>query len=447
MRAIIGAKLLSSSAARPKKKPFEIYDSRLPGFTLRVQPSGVRSYYARFGRNRRIALGKVGALLPGEARDRCQRVLGNFAHGRHPLQGVNGEGPTLGQFVAETYAPWARANRPRTAENTLEKLRRHFGTWFDEPLTTITMERLESWKNRRLNSGRKAITVLRDLFTLSSVLSRATKLGLLPENPIRRVDKPRFDRRAKIRFLDDAEESRLRETLQARDATMRAARESANVWRRERNQELLLPLRDFGDHVTPAVLLSMNTGLRRGELLKLRWRSVDFARRLLTVEGPDSKTRQTRHVPLNDEAMRVLQSWRKQAGDGPRVFEISTGFKTAWGHILKRAKIVSFRWHDLRHHFASRLVQRGVPLNTVRDLLGHSSIAMSLRYAHLAPDQRREAVSKLNQKPVLALTIHVPPDAGPGFSPLHFDLIGDEGRTRPSTSAHERSLDAGGSFR
>jgi integrase len=411
MRAIIGATLLSSNAARPAKKPFEIYDSRLPGFTLRVQPSGVRSYYARFGRNRRIALGKVGALLPEEARDRCQKVLGNFAHGRHPLQGLNGKGPTLGQFIEDVYASWVRANRPRTGENTLERLRRHFGTWFDEPLTTITIERLESWKTRRLNAGRKAITVLRDLFTLSSVLSRATKLGLLPENPIRRVDKPRFDRRPNVRFLDDGEEFRLREALKARDAKMRMARESANVWRRERSRELLPPLPHYGDHVTPAVLLSINTGLRRGELLKLRWKSIDFAHRRLTVEGPDSKTRQTRHVPLNDEAMRVLEYWREQSGEGPRVFEISTGFKTAWGHILKRANIVGFRWHDLRHHFASRLVQHGVPLNTVRDLLGHSSIAMSLRYAHLAPDQRREAVAMLNQRPILALTVRLPSNA------------------------------------
>jgi hypothetical protein len=76
-------------------------------------------------------------------------------------------------------------------------------------------------------------------------------------------------------------------------------------------------------------------------------------------------------------------------------------------HVLKRAKVAKFRWHDLRHHFASRLVQRGVPLNTVRDLLGHSSIAMSLRYAHLAPDQRQEAVAKLNERPILALTMRL----------------------------------------
>ena len=116
MRAIIGAKLLASSIAQPAAKPFEIYDTRLPGFALRVQPSGVRSYYARFGRNRRISLGKVGELLPDEARGKCQKVLGNVAHGRHPLSGLFGpDGPTLGEFVQETFTPWAQANRPRGA--------------------------------------------------------------------------------------------------------------------------------------------------------------------------------------------------------------------------------------------------------------------------------------------------------------------------------------------
>jgi hypothetical protein len=180
VQTFIGAKLLSSKVAQPTKKPFEIYDSRLAGFTLRVQPSGVRSYYARFGRNRRIALGKVGSLLPDEARERCQKVLGNVAHGRHPLHGLNGvEGLTLGQFIDESYAPWANANRSRTATNTLEKLHRLYGTWFTEPLSAITIERIESWKVRRLNAGTTATTVLRDMFTLSSVLRRAIRLGKL----------------------------------------------------------------------------------------------------------------------------------------------------------------------------------------------------------------------------------------------------------------------------
>jgi integrase len=246
---------------------------------------------------------------------------------------------------------------------------------------------------RRLNAGCAATTVLRDMFTLSSVLSRAVRLGKLPDNPIRRVEKPRIDRRPKIRFLDEQEESRLREALHARDAEMRVARESANGWRQERKKTLLPSLPHFGDHLTPAVLLSVNTGLRRGELLALRWESIDFSRQILTVEGGTAKSRQTRHVPLNDEAIRELKRWHEQAIGGQRVFESRTSFKSAWTSLLKRAKITKFRWHDLRHHFG--LVQGGVPLNTVRDLLGHSSVAMSLRYAHLAPDQRREAVARL----------------------------------------------------
>ena len=423
MRAFIGTKLLASQSAQPKTKPFEIYDSRLPGFTLRVQSTGVRSYYARFGRNRRVVLGKVGPLAPEEARERCQKVLGNVAHGRHPLHGLGGtDGITLGMFIADTYTTWVNASRPRTAADTLEKLYRHFRTWYPEPLTAITVERVEAWKVRRLNEGRNPVTVVRDLYTLSSVLRRAVKAGELTENPVRRVDKPRVDRRGKVRFLDQAEETRLRQALRARDDEMRNRRTRANNSRQARN-ELLRQLMHFGDHLTPAVLLSMNTGLRRGEVVKLRWGSVDFNRQLLTVEGPNAKNRQTRHVALNEEAVSVLRLWREQSGTGARVFGVATGFQSAWEKVLKRARISKFRWHDLRHHFASRLVQKGVPLNTVRDLLGHGSVGMSLRYAHLAPDQRREAVSKLNERPLLTLTMRLQWEGLPAVRAYRVDSI------------------------
>jgi integrase len=424
MQAFIGATLLTSKETQPQSKPFEIYDSRLPGFTLRVQPSGVRSYYARFGRNRRVVLGKVGTLAPEEARERCQKVLGNFAHGRHPLHGTGGtDGITLGMFIADTYTTWVHASRPRTAVDTLEKLHRHFRTWYPEPLTAITVERVEAWKVRRLNEGRNPVTVVRDLYTLSSVLRRAVKAGELTENPVRRVDKPRIDRRGKVRFLDQAEESRLRDALKARDEEMQNRRTAANERRRKRHKDLLPRLTHFGDHLTPAVLLSMNTGLRRGEALKLRWGSVDFNRRLLTVEGRNAKNRQTRHVPLNEEALSALRRWREQSGSRARLFDVATGFQSAWEKVLKRARISKFRWHDLRHHFASRLVQKGVPLNTVRDLLGHGSVGMSLRYAHLAPDQRREAVSKLNERPLLTLTMRLQWEGLPAVRAYRVDSI------------------------
>ncbi|HUA22798.1 MAG TPA: site-specific integrase [Steroidobacteraceae bacterium] len=398
MRAIIGAKLLSSKVAQPAEKPFEIYDSRLPGFTLRVQPSGVRSFYARTGRNTRVALGKVGKLTPDEARERCQKVLGNLAHGRAPLVGLGGAvGVTLAQFIEDSYRPWLMANRPKGAKRTLQRIATCFGEWYSKPLADITVELIEHWRTRRLSTGTEPLTILRDVMTLSGVLTRAVRLGKLPENVVRRVERPRIDRCPKVRYLDPVEDKRLREALRERDKEMQDARESANCWRQARKQHQLPGLLHYGDHLTPAVLLSMNTGVRRGELLALRWSAIDTKGKQLTIEGSTAKNQQTRHIPLNAEALEVLKQWKEQVRDGERVFPIDTGFKTAWAALLERAKITKFRWHDLRHHFASRLVQAGVPLNTVRELLGHGSMAMTLRYAHLAPDQKREAVEKLMQ--------------------------------------------------
>ena len=405
MRAIIGAKLIASKAAQPgavvdddgKSKPFEIWDSRLSGFVLRIQPSGARSYYAQIGRGKRIAIGKVGELTPDEARERCQKVLGNVAHGRAPLHEIDGaEGLTLGEFITDTYAPWAKAHR-RDASKTLDRIKLHFENWYGRPLSGITVEEIERWRLKRINEGITAETVSRDLNGLSSVLTRAVKLKKLSENVVRQVERPRIDRTPKVRYLDTGEEKRLRDALRERDQQMRAARDSANKWRRARKQDPFPELPYFGDHLTPAVLLSINTGVRRGELLALKWFAIDTKGKQLTVEGSTTKDQQTRHIPLNSEALEVLKQWKEQAPEGERLFTIETGFRSAWMALLERAKITKFRWHDIRHHFASRLVQAGVPLNTVRELLGHTTMTMTLRYAHLAPDQKREAVAKLVQ--------------------------------------------------
>jgi hypothetical protein len=157
----------------------------------------------------------------------------------HGLLGI--EGLTLGQFIDETYAPWAKATRPRTAKDTLEKLNRLYGSWLREPLSSITVERIEAMKVRRLNASISPNTVLREIFTLSGVLSRAVKLGKLAVNPVRWVEKPRIDRRPKVRFLDEDEESRLRAALHARDTEMRNLRVSRNARRQQRQRAASSP--------------------------------------------------------------------------------------------------------------------------------------------------------------------------------------------------------------
>jgi integrase len=182
--------------------------------------------------------------------------------------------------------------------------------------------------------GIEPSTVRRDLDTLASVLTRAVKLGHLAENVVRKVERPRIDRTPKVRYLSREEEARLREALETRDQEMRTARTSANAWRRARKRDLLPALPHYGDHLTPAVLVSMNTGMRRGELLSLRWAAIDFKARQLTIEGSTAKNRQTRHLPLNSEAVATLKAWREQAPDSERVFPIDTGFKSAWAPLL-----------------------------------------------------------------------------------------------------------------
>lgn len=179
-------------------------------------------------------------------------------------------------------------------------------------------------------------------------------------------------------------------------------RDSANTWRAERGYELYPDLRQvtFADHIRPMIILSLNTGMRQGEIFSLRWENINFEHAMLTIEGAYAKSGRTRHIPLNTEALQVLKSWREQSENPELVFVNKDGQRfdnvnKAWRGILNAANITNFRWHDMRHHFASRLVMVSVDLNTVRELLGHSDMSMTLRYAHLAPEHKASAVEKL----------------------------------------------------
>jgi integrase len=184
--------------------------------------------------------------------------------------------------------------------------------------------------------------------------------------------------------------------LADRDERRREKRVSANKWRETRTQETWGELGIYTDNLTPLVLLALNTGLRRGELWNLVWGDIDLKQKMLTVHGQGAKSGQTRHIPLNAKAIDTLKLHKGKVTPLPGVPVFGRAeFRTAWNGFLKKAKIKEFRFHDLRHTFASKLVMAGVPLNTVRELLGHSSLEMTLVYAHLAPEGLRDAVELL----------------------------------------------------
>ena len=158
------------------------------------------------------------------------------------------------------------------------------------------------------------------------------------------------------------------------------------------------------DHLPDFIALALHTGCRRGELLGLEWKRVDLKENMLHLEGRHTKAGKRRSIPLNSTARAALLSrarfkaehcpaspWVFANREGERITDVKKSFSTA----CRRAGIEDLRVHDLRHTCAAWLVTAGVPLSEVRDLLGHASVTMTERYAHLAPENVRAAVEKL----------------------------------------------------
>ncbi len=149
-------------------------------------------------------------------------------------------------------------------------------------------------------------------------------------------------------------------------------------------------------HLRPIVVVALNTGMRRGEILRLTWENVDFGKRVITVE--QSKSGRIRHIPMNFDVTETLKGL-----EGPRsgpVFrwhgDSIQSITRSFGTALRQAGIRRCRFHDLRHRFATNLVLGGVDLVTVKELLGHADISMTMRYAHPSPETKRKAVDILS---------------------------------------------------
>lgn len=410
MKAAITVELVKS--LERGNKPYEVHDPRLKGFLLRVQPSGTMTYYAQYGRGKRHKIGRADAMAPSVAFAKAKTVLAGAALGDDPADARReAKAHTLRSFLDEVYEPWAKASI-RTPKNTLGRLRANFPDLQNKKLDEINAWVVEKGRTARLKAGAKVTTVNRDLDDLRSSLGKAVEWKLIDVHPLVGVKRSKADDNAIVRYLDDEEEERLRAALDAREERIRVERDRANAWRVERGYPTMPNLRlvEYADHLKPMVLVSINTGIRRGELFSLEWRDIKFqADRVggrlvppqLTVRGQSAKSRKVRHVPLNAEALAVLQSWRAQRPDSDvLVFSGRNGarldnVRKAWVGVLADAKIRAFRWHDQRHHFASRLVMAGVSLAVVRELLGHGDFQMTLRYAHLDPEHTAAAVEKL----------------------------------------------------
>ncbi len=415
MKTKIGSRVVSSLL--PRAKPYEVWDTEVPGFLIRVQPSGVMSFFCSYrrpdGRRTRTCLGRTTVMSVSQARDEARVILGKLVQGIDPQkEKQKARVQSLRVFLSQNYGPWVEGNR-KTGKKTKNRLERCFVEFLDKQLNEITPWIVEKWRVKRKTDGIAPTTLNRDIGALKSALNRAKEWAMLESNPLVSVRPLKVDKSAIVRFLTPKEEKSLREALLSREEKIRTDRVSGNLWRAERNLPLLLDLNQvtYADYFRPLTLIAMLTGMRRGEVFNLRWENVSFSNRSLFVSGSNSKNGTTRHIPLNNEAFSTLSNWHLQQksptigvvfpGRGGEV--VLSDIKHPWETVLGIAKITNFRWHDLRHHFASRLVMAGVDLNTVRELLGHSDLKMTLRYAHLSHATKAQAVEKLDDRYLVSL--------------------------------------------
>lgn len=397
----------------PEAKAYEVVDTEIKGFLMRVQPTGRKTFYFSYrtiaGKRKRIKIGVLGSnKTVAQARDDALVYAGQVAKGidiqqektatrQHATQQLKN---TLKSFMETDYRPWALASL-KSGQETIDSVTRSFPDYLPLPMSEISINQIEKWRTDKLNQGLKASTINRVVNALRAVLTKAVEWGAINEHPLAKLKALRIDEGKKARYLSDDEEKRLYEALQTRDSELKAARSRGNAFRAERGYDLMTDLSKhrYGDRMTPLITLSLKTGLRRGELFDLEWSAVDFNNKVITVRGETAKSSKTRHIPLSPMAFEALSAWKKQnkplkervfpAKDGGRLDNVNK----SWASILKSAGIQNFRWHDMRHDFASQMVMKGVPLNTVRELCGHADLNTTLRYAHLAPDHKAEAIA------------------------------------------------------
>lgn len=278
------------------------------------------------------------------------------------------EGITLRQMAA-IYLRWSRKNRrastARRNKSLLEQLLKFFG---DPKLRDIRTREVEAYKSRRADHAKPA-TVNREIASLRHLFNLAIKWDYVTENPVARKVEFLEENNTITRCLADEEEGRLMASLP--------------------------------QHLKAIAKFALHTGMRRGEILNLTWPDISLENGLIRVRPESSKGKRHREIPIDEVAREVLSELPRSI-DCPYVFwnpdtgDVRKELKTAWLSAVKRAGIKDFRFHDLRHTFASRLVQREASLVAVKDLLGHSDIKTTMRYSHLAPSDLRRAISLLD---------------------------------------------------
>ncbi len=386
----------TAQATDTPDKAYEVRSDKTPGLLLRVEPSGNRTFYVQVARGKRVRIGKAGTFTLRQAEERAKEILINpDAALRKKTDAL-----TLGEYITQHYTDHALA-KLKNGQKSLDRVNAVWVKLLNKRISEISASEIDKFRNKRINEDKvKPATVNRDISALSGVLRHWVKNNKGAVHPLSDMEPLEVADDEIIRYLSPDESKRLRKALADRDAQAAKERASANKWRADRGRELMPEIKGYSDHVTPMVLVSLNTGIRQGELFAMKWESVNLEHKTLSVLASHSKGNKTRTIPLNAEVCTVFEAIRPKDAKGlVFVSPITDGefdnVKKAWAEVVKEAGITDFRWHDLRHDFASQLVMKGASLYTVQKLLGHSNPKTTQRYARLAPHTLADAVGLL----------------------------------------------------
>jgi integrase len=254
----------------------------------------------------------------------------------------------------------------------LKSIREYFGG--DTLLSNIRYMDLETFRNilkRRLTRRgtiRTDAAVNREMACLRHMLGKAAEWEMIDISPFEKGKSLQFkENNRRTRYLLQDEIDRLLEECRPKKLLYRV------------------------------VICALNTGMRRKEILTLKWSQV----RNGFIYLEETKTKERREIPINKDLAEVFKGIRKEQGLASKFVFSKAGKETKriehqWWAALKRAGIEDFKFHDLRHTFASHLIMKGASLKEVQELLGHKGITMTMRYAHLAQEQKQKAVNLLN---------------------------------------------------
>jgi integrase len=354
----------------------DYFDDQVLGFMLEIRASGGKTFYQRYrdiyGRERQFKIGSAAALRVSQARRKARSVLAEAAMGSDPqtkrreLRTI----PTLSEFVRNSYLPFAQ-NAKRSWRTDETVLRLHIlPTLGHLTLDLISDKHVAALLHAMSDNGYAVGTTNRVLILLRFLFNQARKWAVpgCTNNPT--IGLKTGAEVCRQRFLTHEEAQRLFIALDA----------------------------DENCFAANAIKLLLLTGARRNEITHAKWEYVDWRQRTLLV--PVAKSGGARLIRLNTSALSLLRSVPQVHGN-PYIFPSPlTGRPCAslhfpWLRIRKRCQLLDVRLHDLRHSFASFLVNRGVSLYIVQGLLGHTHARATQRYAHLTSDTLMDAAEAI----------------------------------------------------